>query len=273
MTSYGAIARALGTAASSRMVGYALRASQGVYPPIPAHRVVNRIGLLTGKAAFGSPTMMEQLLENEGVTIQDDRIVDFKKLFWEPEKNNIQRCIWCGEDPLYVEYHDNEWGKPVKDDRVLFEFLVLESAQAGLSWITILRKREGYRKNFADFYPEKVAKFTETDVERILQDPGIIRNRNKVVSTIKNAQAFLAIQKEFGSFYNYLFSFMPDKKIIVNKLASYKDAPTSSKESILIAKDLKKRGVKFFGPTICYAYMQAVGMVNDHEDACSFKFK
>lgn len=186
-------------------------------------------------------------------------------------KNSIKRCIWCGEDPLYVKYHDEEWGKAVKDDRTLFEFLVLESAQAGLSWITILRKREGYKRNFADFDPEKVAKFNETDVERILKDPGIIRNRNKVSSTITNAQIFLAIQKEFGSFYKYLFSFMPEGKPVLNNPVSYKDIPVSSPESILIAKDLKKRGVKFFGPTICYAYMQAVGMVNDHEGTCSFK--
>lgn len=186
-------------------------------------------------------------------------------------KNNIERCFWCGEDPLYVEYHDKEWGKVVKDDKTLFEFLVLESAQAGLSWITILRKREGYRRNFADFNPDVVAGFTESDVERILQDPGIIRNRSKVTSTIINAQIFLAIQKECGSFYNYLYSFMPNTSPILNCPENSGDIPVSTSESIDIAKDLKKRGIKFFGPTICYAYMQAVGMVNDHETSCSFK--
>lgn len=186
-------------------------------------------------------------------------------------KNNLNRCIWCGNDPLYMEYHDQEWGKIVRDDRVLFEFLVLESAQAGLSWITILRKRDGYRKNFAEFDAEAVARFTEKDVEEILKDPGIIRNRAKVQSAINNAKIFLKIQQEFGSFYKYLYSFMPDGVSILNNPKSMKDIPTTSIESISISKDLKKRGMKFFGPVTCYAFMQAVGMVNDHDDACSFK--
>lgn len=182
-------------------------------------------------------------------------------------------CPWCGDDPLYVKYHDEEWGKEVKEDKTLFEFLVLESAQAGLSWITILRKREGYRKNFADFDVDKVAKFTEEDVDRIVQDPTIIRHRGKIASTIINAQVFLKIQQEFGSFYNYLYSFMPNNQRIINSLASLQNAPTRTIESDTLAKDLKKRGIKFFGTTICYAFMQAVGMVEDHLISCDFKNK
>jgi len=186
-------------------------------------------------------------------------------------ENSLNRCIWCGNDPLYMQYHDEEWGKVVRDDRTLFEFLVLESAQAGLSWITILRKREGYRRNFAEFDVKAVADFTEKDVEEILKDPGIIRNRAKVQSAINNAKAFLDIQQQFGSFYKYLYSFMPDAAPILNNPKSIKDIPTTSIESINISKDLKKRGMKFFGPVTCYAFMQAVGMVNDHDNACSFK--
>lgn len=188
---------------------------------------------------------------------------------------NIQsqpkRCGWCGTDPLYMAYHDEEWGKTVTDDQTLFEFLVLESAQAGLSWITILRKRENYRRLFAGFDVDRVAAFSQADIERILLDPGIIRNRLKVQSTVSNAQIFKSIQAEFGSFYNYLYGFMPHGKPIANAVADYRTAPTSTPESDAIAKDLKKRGVKFFGSTICYAYMQAVGMVNDHERDCAFR--
>jgi DNA-3-methyladenine glycosylase I len=178
------------------------------------------------------------------------------------------RCGWCGTDPLYVKYHDEEWGKPVYDDRTLFEFLVLEGAQAGLSWITILRRREGYRKAFADFDPEKVALFIDADVERLMQDAGIIRNRLKIQSTIRNAQIFLELQKEFGSFSDYMWGFLPDKKPIVNHWTSLKELPARTELSDKIAKDLKKRGVKFFGTTICYAHMQATGMVNDHLVDC-----
>lgn len=183
----------------------------------------------------------------------------------------INRCPWCGDDPLYIRYHDEEWGKKVTEDKVLFEFLILESAQAGLSWITILRKREGYRKLFADFDANKVARFTEEQIDSITQDPAIIRHRGKVAAAVSNAQIFLAIQKEFGSFYNYLYSFMPEKMPIRNNLTSMKDAATSTPQSDAISKDLKKRGIKFFGTTICYAFMQAVGMVNDHLDICHFK--
>lgn len=178
--------------------------------------------------------------------------------------DNLNRCGWCGTDPLYVKYHDEEWGKPVYDDKTLFEFLVLESAQAGLSWITILRKRENYRKAFADFDALKVSQFTQEDVERLMLDSGIIRNRSKIQSTISNAQIFLAIQKEFGSFSEFIWGYLPNKKPIVNHHKSLKDIQPRTELSDRISKDLKKRGIKFFGTTICYAHMQATGMVNDH---------
>lgn len=184
---------------------------------------------------------------------------------------NIIRCAWSGKDDVYIRYHDNEWGKQVKDDRVLFEFLVLESAQAGLSWITILKRRDAYRKLFAQFDPAQVALFTEADIDRIVQDPSIIRHRGKITAAINNAKVFLKLQTEFGSFYNYLYSFMPSNSPMNNSYSNLSEVPANSKESDAIAKDLKKRGVKFFGSTICYAYMQAVGMVNDHIDSCSFK--
>lgn len=188
-----------------------------------------------------------------------------------PENNSTQRCPWCGKDPLYQQYHDLEWGKPVKDDQKLFEFLVLESAQAGLSWITILRKRENYRRCFSNFDPKKVASYTETDIQRLLKDSGIIRNRAKITSAIKNAQVFLKIQEEYGSFYNYLYQFLPQKRPITNHFRSYQEAPAKTDLSVKISMDLKKRGIRFFGPITCYAFMQAVGMVNDHELSCSFR--
>ena len=157
------------------------------------------------------------------------------------------RCGWCGTDGLYMKYHDEEWGKPVTDDRELFEFLVLESAQAGLSWITILRKREGYREAFCGFDVEKVAAMGEADVERLMQFDGIVRNRLKIMSAINNAKLFMAIQKEFGSFYNYVLSFFPDEQPIVNNFRSLKEVPASSPESDAMSGDMKKRGFKFFG--------------------------
>jgi DNA-3-methyladenine glycosylase I len=181
------------------------------------------------------------------------------------------RCRWCGTDPLYMKYHDEEWGREIHDDKLLFEFLVLESAQAGLSWITILRRREGYRKAFANFDVEKVAKFDQKDIDRLLQDEGIIRNKLKVASTITNAQLFIAIQKEFGSFDKYLYSFMPGNKPINNSTNKDHIIPARTEISDAIAKDMKKRGFKFFGTTICYAHMQATGMINDHVAECSFK--
>ena len=178
------------------------------------------------------------------------------------------RCHWPGNDPLYIKYHDEEWGKEVHDDRILFEFLILESAQAGLSWITILRKRENYRKAFAGFDPIKVAQFTSEDVDRLLLDPGIIRNKLKIQSAINNAKHFLDVQREYGSFDKYLYSFMPNGKPIKNKVNNSSDIPARTEISDAISKDMKKRGFKFFGTTICYAHMQATGMVNDHIADC-----
>ncbi len=178
------------------------------------------------------------------------------------------RCGWVGTDELYIKYHDEEWGRLVTDDKTLFEFLVLESAQAGLAWITILRKREGYKKAFHHFDVEQVARMTSEDIEQLMQFDGIIRNRLKIKSTITNAKLFLTIQKEFGSFYNYILSFFPDKKPIINKFKSLSEIPVSSPESDAMSKDMKKRGFKFFGTTICYAYLQATGFINDHLTDC-----
>ena len=187
------------------------------------------------------------------------------------EENVIVRCAWCGTDPLYMKYHDEEWGKPVYDDQTLFEFLILESAQAGLSWITVLRKRENYRKAFAEFDAEKVANFTATDIERLMQDSGIIRNRQKIEAAINNAKLFLDVQKEYGSFSDYIWGFLPDKKPIINSFADHKNAPARTDLSDQICAEMKKKGFKFFGTTICYAHMQATGMVNDHIDGCFAK--
>lgn len=184
------------------------------------------------------------------------------------EKNNIKRCEWCKDDPLYMKYHDEEWGREVKDDDKMFEFLVLEGAQAGLSWITILRKRENYRKAFAKFNAKKVSRMTQDDVEKLMQNSGIIRNRLKIESTISNARLFLEIQKEFGSFCDYLKTFLPNGKPIINKWKTLKQIPVSTPLSDAISKDMKKRGFKFFGTTICYSHLQAVGYVNDHLIDC-----
>ena len=178
------------------------------------------------------------------------------------------RCCWCGTDELYVKYHDQEWGKLVTDDKKLFEFLVLESAQAGLSWITILRKREGYRKAFCDFDVKRVARMTDEDVERLMQFDSIVKNRLKIKSTITNARLFIDIQKEFGSFYDYTLSFFSNRKPIVNIVRSLSEIPASSPESDAMSKDMKKRGFKFFGTTICYAHLQAAGFINDHLADC-----
>lgn len=180
-------------------------------------------------------------------------------------KKEKVRCVWPGTDPLYLKYHDEEWGVPVYDDKKLFEFLILEGAQAGLSWITILRRREGYRKVFAQFDVEKVARFDKKKIASALKDEGIIRNRLKVESAVKNAQAFIKIQDEFGSFSDYQWQFVNGKPII-NKWT--KKIPATTKESDAFSKDLKKRGFSFVGSTIMYAHMQAVGMVNDHLVTC-----
>jgi DNA-3-methyladenine glycosylase I len=178
------------------------------------------------------------------------------------------RCGWCEHsDPAYAEYHDVEWGVPVGDDRTQFEFLTLESAQAGLSWLTVLRKRAGYEKAFARFDPEKVARFTKSRIEKLLNDPAIIRNRLKVTCAVSNAQAFLKIQDEFGSFGKYIWQFV-DGKPIQNRWKTLKQVPATSKESDALSKDLKGRGFKFVGSTIMYAHMQATGLVNDHLVSC-----
>ena len=174
------------------------------------------------------------------------------------------RCSWATSDPLYIKYHDEEWGKPVYDDKILFEFLLLEGAQAGLSWITILKRRENYRKAFANFEVGKVAAFDDQDVERLLNDPGIIRNKLKVSGAITNARLFIEIQKEFGSFSSYIWGFIPAENPIENNIETMSDVPARTELSDAISKDMKKRGFKFFGTTICYAFMQATGMVNDH---------
>lgn len=181
--------------------------------------------------------------------------------------NNHIRCQWAGTDPAMIQYHDTEWGKPVHDDRILFEFLILEGAQAGLTWRTILNKRAGYRKLFAEFDAARVARFTQKKIEAILENDAIVRNRLKVESTVSNAKAFLTIQKQFGSFDSYCWAFVGGSPI-VHRFQSVKELPTSTPESDALSKDLKKRGFRFVGTTIMYAYMQAVGMVNDHTVDC-----
>jgi DNA-3-methyladenine glycosylase I len=179
----------------------------------------------------------------------------------------MTRCSWCGTDSLYVSYHDTEWGVPSHDDRHLFEMLILEGAQAGLSWITILRKREAYRQAFSNFDPVKVARFTPARVERLLTNEGIVRNRLKVEGAVRSARAFLAVQKEFGSFDRYIWQFVGGRPI-VNAFPRMADVPPRTAVSDAMSKDLKKRGFTFVGSTICYAFMQATGMVNDHMVGC-----
>lgn len=177
------------------------------------------------------------------------------------------RCPWCGTDPLYVAYHDEEWGVPVHEDRRLFEFLVLEGAQAGLSWLTILRKRPAYRHAFAGFDPERVARFGPRQVARLLADPGLVRNRAKIEAAIGNARRFLAVQEAFGSFEAYLWRFV-DGRPIVNRWQRPAQVPARTRRSELLSRDLKARGFVFVGPTLCYALMQATGLVNDHLVGC-----
>lgn len=187
-------------------------------------------------------------------------------------KNNPTRCPWCEGNDLYCQYHDEEWGSPVHEDRLLFEFLVLESFQAGLSWLTILKKRENFRKAFAAFDVQKVAAFTEADVERLMQDAGIVRNRLKIVAAINNAQRFIEIQDELGSFDAYIWQFTGGKPII-NYPQTMRDLPAKTAISDAMSRDMGKRGFKFRGSTICYAFMQAVGMVDDHLASCWRKQK
>jgi len=183
------------------------------------------------------------------------------------KSKNILRCPWCGSSEKMIQYHDEEWGVIVRDDKKLFEYLVLDTFQAGLSWSTILHRREGFKNAFANFDVKKVAKFTELDYNRLLQDEGIIRNKLKIRATISNAQAFINIQKEYGSFSEYIWQFS-DGKPIINKWIEQKDVPSRSQVSDAMSKSLKKRGFKFVGSTICYAFMQASGMVNDHIRSC-----
>lgn len=178
-----------------------------------------------------------------------------------------ERCFWAGTDPLYLSYHDQEWGVPVHDDRTIFEFLILEGAQAGLSWITILRKRENYRAAFAQFDPEKVARFDDQKIAELLGNPGIVRNRRKIESAVLNARLFLKVQEEFGAFDRYIWQFVGGRP----KKNSWKipqEIPAETAESRAMSKDLIRRGFRFVGPTICYAHMQATGMVNDHTIDC-----
>lgn len=186
-----------------------------------------------------------------------------------PQQN--QRCWWCGNDPLYIKYHDEEWGQPVTDDRTLFEFLTLESAQAGLSWITILRKRDGYRKAFHDFDFHAVAAMSEEDELTLLQFDGIIKNRRKIHCTITNARLFIEIIREFGSFHSYVLTFLPEGKRIINDISAKESVPASSPVSDAMSRDMKRRGFKFFGTTICYSFLQATGFIDDHLNSCPCK--
>lgn len=184
---------------------------------------------------------------------------------------NKKRCSWCTSDPLYIAYHDKEWGVPVYDDKVLFEFLILEGMQAGLSWLTVLKKREAFRKAFANFDAKKIAKFDDDKVQLLLNNPGIIRNKLKISAAIQNAKSFLELKKESGSFAEYIWGFV-DGHPIQNNWQSIKQVPAKTDISDAMSKDLKKKGFKFVGSTICYAFMQAVGMVNDHAKDC-FRYK
>lgn len=186
-------------------------------------------------------------------------------------KKNYNRCEWCEGDALYLRYHDKEWGVPLHSDKKLFEFLILEGAQAGLSWITVLRKRSAYRKAFDNFDFNKVALYKETKIESLLNNPGIIRNRLKIRGAVKNAQAFLQVRNQFGTFNKYIWQFT-NGKTIHNSWTSLKEIPAQTEQSQQMSKDLKKRGFTFVGPTICYAFMQATGMVNDHIVDC-YRYK
>jgi len=183
----------------------------------------------------------------------------------------MQRCPWCGSDPLYLKYHDEEWGNPVHDEARHFEFLLLETQQAGLSWITILRKREAYREAFAGFDAEKVARFDDAQVEKLLANPGIIRNRRKIEASVKNARAFLDIQEEFGSFDSWLWSFVDGRPVLGHR-TSLSDLPATTELSDRVSAEMKKRGFGFVGSTTMYAHLQAIGLVNDHLESC-FRWK
>ncbi|MCL2887789.1 MAG: DNA-3-methyladenine glycosylase I [Elusimicrobia bacterium] len=181
---------------------------------------------------------------------------------------NKTRCGWSTSDPVYLKYHDEEWGREVKTDKKMFEFITLEAAQAGLSWLTILKRRAAYKKAFANYDVKKVAAFTKKDTERLMKDAGIIRNRLKIEAAVSNAKRFIEVQKEFGSFRNYLKTFLPNGRPVINKWTSLSQIPPRTALSDAISKDMKKRGFKFFGTVICYAHLQAVGYVNDHLTNC-----
>ena len=183
----------------------------------------------------------------------------------------MKRCSWCGDDELYIKYHDREWGVPVYDDRKHFEFMVLESAQAGLSWLTILKKREGYREAYANFDPKVVAGFSDEKIEELLKHKGIIKNGKKIKASVNNAQRFIEIQEEFGSFSNYLWKFV-DYQPLINSWNNESEIPAQSDLSVAVSKDLKKRGFTFLGPIIVYSHLQATGVVNDHIQAC-FRYR
>ena len=185
--------------------------------------------------------------------------------------NEIKRCNWSISDPLYIKYHDKEWGVPVHNDRKLFEMIVLDGAQAGLSWLTILKKRENYRKTFDNFDPKKVAKYDKRKIAQLLKNDGIVRNKLKIESAVTNAKAFLKVKDEFGTFDKYIWKFV-NGKTIINSWKTLKEIPAFTKESDAMSKDLKARGFKFVGSTICYAFMQAAGLVNDHTIDC-FRYK
>jgi len=184
-----------------------------------------------------------------------------------PTDQSLIRCAWVGTDPLSVEYHDREWGVPIHDDRKLFEFLILEGMQAGLSWMTILRKRDNFRAAYDDFDPAKIAQYDQMKFDELMDNPGVIRNRRKIEATAKNAGAFLAVQAEFGSFDAYIWQFVGGEPK-VNSWKTISEIPAQTEESVILSKDLKKRGFNFIGPTIVYAHMQATGMVNDHTTDC-----
>ena len=184
---------------------------------------------------------------------------------------DISRCHWPGTDPLMIEYHDLEWGTPLRDDRRLFEFLTLEGAQAGLSWQTILRKREGYRRAFHDFDPVKVSEYRDADIARLMENPEIVRHRQKIAATIGNARALLQVQCHEGSFSGYIWSFVGGRPINNNR-SGLEDTPSTSPESEAMSRELRRRGFRFVGPTICYAFMQAAGLVNDHAVSC-FRYR
>ncbi|HEU4342310.1 MAG TPA: DNA-3-methyladenine glycosylase I [Candidatus Binatia bacterium] len=206
-----------------------------------------------------------------GIFIQQDQLQETLGKYSKPLTREVIRCTWAGSDELYYKYHDEEWGVPLHDNRRLFEMLILEGAQAGLSWITVLRKRDAYRKAFDNFDPQKIARYNQNKIDELLTNPGIIRNRAKILATIDNAKAYIEIPAEFGSFEKYVWQFVGGKPI-TNKWKRLQQLPAETKESQAMSKDLKKRGFRFVGPTICYAFMQATGMVNDHLVDC-FRYK